>query len=114
MVQQGVIKPVGDVATAWCHPMVCVEKPHGGFSICVDLTKWKKYVKRPIHPGPSPIEVVSDIPPRQTYFTTMDALKGYWQIPLSEEAQPFTTFIAPWGGYMFCRAPMDLNSTGDK
>ena len=106
MVQQGVIKPVGDVATTWCHPMVCVEKPHGGFRICVDLTKLNKYVKRPIHPGPSPNEDVSDIPPKQRYFTTMDALKGYWQIPLSEEAQPLTTFITPWGRYMFCRAPM--------
>ena len=73
MVQQGVIKPVGDIATTWCHPMVCVEKPHGGFRICVDLTRLNKYVKRPIRPGPSPIEVVSDIPPRQKYFTTMDA-----------------------------------------
>ena len=76
MVQQGVIKPVGDIATTWCHPMVCVEKPHGGFRICVDLTRLNKYIKRPIHPGPSPIEVVSDIPPKQKYFTTMDALKG--------------------------------------
>ena len=79
---------MGDVATTWYHPMVCVEKPHGGFRICVDLTKLNKYVKRPIHPGPSPNEVVSDIPPKQRYFTTMDALKGYWQIPLSERAQP--------------------------
>ena len=77
VVQQEVTKPVGDVATTWCHPMVCVEKPHGGFSIYVDLTRLHKYVKRPIHPGPSPMEVVSDIPPRQKYFTTMDALKGY-------------------------------------
>ena len=68
------------------------EKPHGGFRICVDLTSLNKYVKRPIHPGPSPIDVVSDIPPRKTYFTTMDTLKGYWQIPLSEKARPLTTF----------------------
>ena len=50
MVQQGVIKPVGDVATTWCHPMVCVVKPNGGVRICVDLTKLNKYVKRPIYP----------------------------------------------------------------
>ena len=114
MVQQGVIKSVGDMATDWCHPMVVVEKPTGGIRICVDLTKLNKYVKRPIHPGPSPQEVVSDIPPRQKYFTTMDALKGYWQIPLAEESQPLTTFITPWGRYMFLRAPMGLSSTGDK
>ena len=65
MVNQGVIKPVGDVATDWCHPMVVVEKQGGGIRICVDLTKLNKYVKRPTHPGPSPQEVVSDIPLNQ-------------------------------------------------
>ena len=94
--------------------MVCIEKPNGGVCICVDLTKLNKYVKRPIHHGPNPNEVVSDIPPGKKYFTTMDALKGYWQIPIAEDAQPLTTFITPWGRYKFCRAPMDLSSTGDK
>ena len=54
-----------------------MEKHNGGIRICVDLTKLNKYVKRTIHPGPSPIEVVSDVPPGQKYFTTLDALKGY-------------------------------------
>ena len=58
--------------------------------------------------------LLSNILPGQKYFTTLDALKGYWPIPLSEEAQPLTTFITPWGRYMFCRAPMGLSSTGDK
>ena len=48
MVQQGVIKPVGDVASTWCHPMVCVEKPHGVFRIGVDLTKLDECLTRPI------------------------------------------------------------------
>ena len=65
MVVQGVIKPVGDVATTWCHPMAVVEKCNGGFQFCVDLTTLNKFVKRPIHPGPSPHEIVSDIPPDQ-------------------------------------------------
>ena len=111
MVRQGVIKPVGDVATDWCHPMVVVEKPGGGIRICVDLTKLNKYVKRPTHPGPSPQEVVSDIPPNQRYFSTFDAVKWHWQIPLAEESQALTTFITPWGRYMFLRAPMGLSST---
>ena len=114
MVQQGIIQPVGDKSTDWCHPMVVVEKPGGGIRICVDLTKLNKYVKRPTHPGPSPQEVVSDIPPNQKFFTTLDAIKGYWQIPLTKESQPPTTFITPWGRYKFLRAPMGLSSTGDK
>ena len=80
----------------------------------MDLTKLNKYAKRPTHPGPSPQEVVSDVPPNQKFVTTLDAIKGYWQIPLAKESQPLTTFITPWGRYKFLRAPIGLSSTGDK
>ena len=109
MVDQGIVVPVGDVATEWCHPMVVVEKSNGGIRICVDLTKVNKYVKRPTHPGPSPREIVNDIPPNQRFFSTLDAVKGYWQIPLEKGSQALTTFITPWGRYIFTRAPMGLS-----
>ena len=38
------------------------------------------------YPGASPTEVVSDIPLYQKYFSTMDAIKGYWQVPLAEKS----------------------------
>ena len=114
MVSQGIIKPVGDKATEWCSPMIVVQKPGGGIRICVDLSKLNKFVKRPTHPGASPKEVVSDIPLHQKYFSTMDAIKGYWQVPLAEKSQELTTFITPWGRYKYLRAPMGLSSTGDK
>ena len=72
MVQQGVIKLVGQSS--------------GRIWICVDLTKLNKYVKRPIHPETNQNEVVSDVPPGQKYFTRLDALKGCWQITLSENS----------------------------
>ena len=114
MVSQRIIKPVGDKATEWCSPMIVVRKPGGGIRICVDLSKLNKFVKRSTHPGASPKEVISDIPPYQKYFSTMDAIKGYWQIALAEKSQELTTFITPWGRYKYLRAPMGLSSTGDK
>ena len=39
VVEEGVINPVGDVWTTWCHPMVVEEEPHGEIRICVELTK---------------------------------------------------------------------------
>ena len=113
MVTQGVIKPVGDKATEWCNPMVVVRKSGGGIRICVDLSKLNKFVRRPAHPGPSPRDVVSDVPHHQKYFSTLDAVKGYWQVPWAEESQDLTTFITPWGRYKYLRAPMGLSSTGD-
>ena len=99
MASQGIIKPVGDKATEWCSPTIVVRKPGGGIRICVDLSKLNKFVKRPTYPGTSPKEVISDIPPYQKYFSTLDAIKGYWQLPLAEKSQELTTFITPRGRY---------------
>ena len=111
---EGIIKPVGDTPTEWCNPMVAVEKHGERIRICVGISKLNKYVNRPCHPGPCPRDVVPDIPPSQKFFRTLDAVKGYWQIPLAEESRKFTTFIAPWGRYTYLRVAMGLSSTGDK
>ena len=42
MVQQGIIDPLADKPTDWCHPIVVVAKPKGGVRICVDLQKLNK------------------------------------------------------------------------
>ncbi len=94
--------------------MIVVRNPGGGIRICVDLSKLNKFVKRPTHPGSSPKEVISNIPPYQKFFSTLDAIKGYWQVPLAEKSQELTAFITPWGRYKYLRAPMGLSSTGDK
>ena len=51
--------------------------------------------------------VVLDIP-------ALDAVKGYWQVPLDEKSQNLTTFITPYGRYKFLRAPMGLTSSQDE
>ncbi|ROT77061.1 hypothetical protein C7M84_004316 [Penaeus vannamei] len=47
------------------------------------------------------------------YFTTTDALYGYWQHELAEEDQHLTTFILPYGRYKHRRGPMGFSATGD-
>ena len=114
MEQKQIIVPLKEEPTDWCHPMVVVEKPSGGIRICVDYSKLNEHVKRPSHPLKTPKDAVNNISPGSKYFSTFDATQGYWQIPLHEESQHLTTFITPWGRYMFRRAPMGLCSTGDE
>ena len=114
MVRQGIIAPLGDEPSDWCHPLVLVTKSDGGMRICVDLTKLNKYVKRPLHPLVTPREAVTSIPVSAKIFSTLDAKSGYWQIPLQESSQKLTTFITPWGRFKFLQAPMGLVSTGDE
>ena len=101
--------------TQWCHPIVIQPKKDSDeIRLCVDLTRLNKYVKRATYPVRTAYDAVSNITRGETYFTTLDAKCGYWQIPIADEDQHLTTFITPWGRYKFLRAPMGLLSSGDE
>lgn len=112
MVEQGIIQPVGDDPSEWCHPLVVVAK-NNGVRITVDLSKLNKQVSRPAHPAPTPFAAVRSVDPKARYFSTADALCGYWQMQLAEEDQHLTTFITPYGRFKHCRGPMGFSATGD-
>ena len=79
-------------------PLVCThcnhtEKGQRWHQICVDLYKLYKYIKHERYLSPSPHEAVADITSSDaTYFTTIDALSGYWEVPLAPW-MPFTNYI---------------------
>ena len=114
LVAHGIIVPVGDSPSEWCHPLVIVPKPKGGVRLTVDLTKLNKQVSRPTHPSPTPYQAIRRVPAGTKFFTTMDALCGYWQLPLAPSDQHLTTFLTPLGRYRFCRGPMGFSATGDE
>ena len=86
MVAKGIIEKLEDEASEWCHPMVVVRKPDGRIRICVDYTKLNKYVARSIYPTRTPKAAIDSITPGDKFFTTFDAVQGYWQMELSSEA----------------------------
>ena len=43
-------------------------------------------------------EILKSIPADTKVFITLDAVKGYFQIPLSESAQNMLTMLLPSGG----------------
>ena len=45
-----------------------------------------------------------------TIFSKLDANCGFWQIPLSLESHPLTTFITPFGRYHFNKLPFGISS----
>merc|ERR1711946_66772 len=71
LVQQGIISPVGDEPSEWCHPMVLVPKSKG-VRITVDYTRLNSQVARPTHPSPTPHDAVRNISSAAKFFTTAD------------------------------------------
>ena len=110
----GVIVPC-DEPTDWCSPAFFVPKGDGK-RVCLvtDYTKLNKFVVRPVHPFPSVSDIIQSIPSIAAYFAKLDAMHGYFQLPLDEEASHLTTFILPSGRYRYLRAPMGLSSSSDE
>ncbi|GFX74088.1 retrovirus-related Pol polyprotein from transposon opus [Trichonephila clavipes] len=47
------------------------------------------------------------------YITVQDLTKGYWQIPMAEEAKPYTAFVIHHGHYQFCVMPFGMKNAGN-
>ncbi|GFX81752.1 retrovirus-related Pol polyprotein from transposon 17.6 [Trichonephila clavipes] len=46
------------------------------------------------------------------YITVLDLTKGCWQIPMAEEAKPYTAFVTHHGHYQFCVLPFGMKNAG--
>jgi Reverse transcriptase (RNA-dependent DNA polymerase). len=100
--------------SAWCHPIVVVNKKGTNeMRMTVDLKKLNSQVKRPVHPMKTPKDMVVGMNGAR-YFTKFDARHGYWQVPLAEESRHLTTFITPWGRFRYCRDPQGFIAAGDE
>ena len=113
-INSGVIEKVPEhETTEWCSPGFFVPKPNGKVRLVVDYRQINKFIDRPVHPFPSPRDIVKDIKPESKWFVKMDASQGYYQVPLDKESKNLTTFLLPSGRYRFTRAPMGMNNSSD-
>lgn len=104
MEEMGVISKVTE-PTAWCSGIVVIPKSaKQPPRICVDLTPLNAVVKRERHILPA-VDQTLAMMKNAKVFTKLDARSGFWQIPLTPESQPLTTFITPFGRYHFNRLP---------
>ena len=108
MERLGVIEKV-DKPTEWCAGIVVVPKPSGKVRICVDLTRLNESVCREHHLLPTVEEALAQIGGAKV-FSKLDANSGFWQIELSNNSAPFTTFITPFGRFCFKRLPFGITS----
>lgn len=111
MEKMGVISKI-ETYTEWCSHMVVVPKPNGDVRICLDPSKLNENILRETHPLPSVDYTLAKLA-GSTVFTKLDCNSGFWQIPLSEESAPITTFITPWGRYHFNVLPFGITPASE-
>ncbi len=114
MVNTHVLQEV-TVPTQFCSASHFVDKPNGGVRLTTDYKNTlNPFVCRPVHPFPTTEEILQQIEPTSQCFAKLDAVSGYFQIPLDEESSFLTTFLTPWGRYRYLRAPMGLSASSDE
>ena len=77
--------------TDWVNSMVIVKKPVG-LRICLDPTDLNRHIRREHTALPTPDETLAKLK-NAKFFSKVDMKNGYWQIPLSAQSQPLTTFM---------------------
>jgi transposase InsO family protein len=115
LVGRGVLEQLDEhVPTEWLHRGHFVPKPAGrGVRLVTDFSYLNKFIRRPVHPFPSPETMFQTINADSKWFAKLDALHGYFQIPLHPDSQPLTAFLLPQGRFVYKVAPMGLNPSGD-
>ena len=121
LIREGIIKQIVHSASGpFCARAFFVIKPGSKegeevkLRLVTDFSEVNKLVIRPVHPFTPGPELLKAIPHTAKFFAKVDFLKGFYQIPLSECSQQATAFICERGTFVYLRAPMGLNASGDE
>ena len=87
-------------------PVVCVQKDQT-LRLCFDYRELNKKSIPDHHPLPR-IQETLDSLGKNSWFSVLDQGKAYHQGFVSDNNQPLTAFITPWGLYEWIRLPFGL------
>ena len=105
MLRLGVIEPSH---SPWSSPIVMVPKPDGTLRFCNDFRRLNEVSEFDCYPMPRVDELLDRLG-RARFISTLDLTKGYWQVPLSEQAKPKTAFSTPNGHWQYRVLPFGLH-----
>ncbi len=105
MLKLGVIEPSRSL---WASPIVMVPKPDGTLRFCNDFRRLNQVSKFDGYPMPRVDELLDRLG-RARFISTLDLTKGYWQVPLTDEAKPKTAFSTPSGHWQYRVLPFGLH-----
>ena len=107
MAELGIIEPS---KSSWASPLVTVRKKDGRLRLCGDYRCLNQVTEGDCYCMPRPDELL-DRMGKARFFTTLDMLKGYYQVPMSQKDREKTAFVTPLGKYQFLRMPFGLKNT---
>ena len=106
MLKMGVVRPS---QSPWGSLPVLARKPDGSVRFCIDYRAVNKVTKPDAMPIPRIDDTLAALQGAR-YFTTMDAMSGFWQVPVREDHIEKTAFLTVEGSYEFVRMPFGLRN----
>ena len=93
----------------WSSPIVPIRKGDGSIRLCVDYRRLNAQTKPDRSPIPCMTDSVYSVD-QQKYFTKLDLVKGYYQLPLDPDSRECTAFSTAYSHYQFKRLSFGLRN----
>ena len=95
----------------WSSPLMVTTKPCGGWRVCGDYRRLNSMTTDDTYPVRQLTDFTSELHGKK-FFSKIDLLKGYHQIPVAEEDIGKTAVITPFGLFIFPCTPFGLKNAG--
>ena len=105
MLDSGIIEPS---RSEWAAPIVLVPKKDGTLRLCVDYRRLNSVARTDAYPMPRVDDLIDKLG-KAKFITTLALTRGYWQVPVAQEARHKTAFTTPFGLFQFTMMPFGLN-----
>ena len=106
MINSGVIRPAN---SEWSASPVLVRKKDGSVRWCLDYRGLNAVTVKDTFPLPLISDCIDTLSGSQ-FFSCLDAISGYWQIPVHPEDIHKTAFNTKYGSYEALRVPFGLTN----
>ena len=109
LLQDGKIRPS---CSPYAHPIVCVAKSNGEIRLCTDLRYVNSGTISDAFPMPRTDDLLMSMS-NASYTSKLDAVSGYWQIPMRESDIPKTAFVTHRGLFEWLVMPFGLKTASN-
>jgi len=106
MLELRVIEPTNSPLAA---PVALIPKPDNTIRFCIDYRRLNAVTVPDAFPMPR-IDDLIDKVGNTKFLTKIDLAKGYWQVPLDDEAVPISAFVTSFGQFQWKYMPFGLRN----
>lgn len=100
---------IEESSSPYSSPVVPIRKKDGSLRLCIDYRKLNSVTKPDRFPLPNLTDSIYSLYGMK-WFTSLDLIKGYYQLNLEESSRELTAFATPRGHWQFKRMPFGLRN----